>query len=85
MTDLRDELLLRLVRLMGVGPGGPKCYPGRDMQESHAHLFATDFEFTIVAGEIAATPSSAIGRWLSEALPEDVPPDSGPSLATGSR
>ena len=65
--------------------GGPKCYPGRDMQESHAHLFVTDFEFTIVAGEIAATPSSAIGRWLSEALPEDVPPDSGPSLATGSR
>ena len=35
--------------------GGPKCYPGRDMQESHAHLFVTDFEFNIVAGEIAAT------------------------------
>jgi len=35
--------------------GGPKCYPGRDMQESHAHLHVTDFEFDIVATEIAAT------------------------------
>ena len=35
--------------------GGPACYPGRDMRESHAHLQVTDFEFDIVAGEIAAT------------------------------
>ena len=35
--------------------GGPQCYPGRDMKESHAHLFVTEFEFDIVAGEIAAT------------------------------
>ena len=35
--------------------GGPKCYPGRDMAESHAHLFVSEFEFDIVAGEIAAT------------------------------
>jgi hemoglobin len=35
--------------------GGPKCYPGRDMRESHAHLNVTDFEFDIVATEIAAS------------------------------
>lgn len=35
--------------------GGPKCYPGRDMRESHAHLNVTDFEFNIVSTEIAAT------------------------------
>ena len=35
--------------------GGPACYPGRDMRESHAHLSVSDFEFDIVAGEIAAT------------------------------
>ena len=35
--------------------GGPKCYPGRDMRESHAHLFVTEYEFDIVATEIAAT------------------------------
>ena len=35
--------------------GGPKCYPGRDMTESHAHLNVSQFEFDIVAGEIAAT------------------------------
>jgi len=35
--------------------GGPKCYPGRDMRDSHAHLYVTDFEFDIVATEIAAT------------------------------
>jgi hemoglobin len=35
--------------------GGPACYPGRDMHESHAHLNVTEFEFDIVAGEIAAT------------------------------
>ena len=35
--------------------GGPACYPGRDMRESHAHLFVAEEEFDIVAGEIAAT------------------------------
>ena len=35
--------------------GGPRCYPGRDMHASHAHLSVTDYEFDIVAGEIAAT------------------------------
>ncbi len=35
--------------------GGPACYPGRDMRESHAHLSVTEFEFDIVATEIAAT------------------------------
>lgn len=35
--------------------GGPICYPGRDMRESHAHLSVSEFEFDIVAGEIAAT------------------------------
>lgn len=35
--------------------GGPACYPGRDMRESHAHLIVSDFEFDIVATEIAAT------------------------------
>ncbi len=35
--------------------GGPRCYPGRDMYESHAHLKVSEFEFDIVKGEIAAT------------------------------
>ena len=35
--------------------GGPKCYPGRDMYESHAHLNVDEFQFDIVKGEIAAT------------------------------
>jgi hemoglobin len=35
--------------------GGPKCYPGRDMRESHAHLKVSPREFDIVAMEIAAT------------------------------
>jgi len=35
--------------------GGPSCYPGRDMRESHAHLFVSQEEFDIVYGEIAAT------------------------------
>ena len=35
--------------------GGPKCYPGRDMRESHAHLRVSEREFDIVAHEIAAT------------------------------
>ena len=36
--------------------GGPRCHPGRDMTESHAHLHVSNHEFSIVAGEIAATP-----------------------------
>lgn len=35
--------------------GGPKCYPGRDMKESHANLGVTEREFDLVAHEIAAT------------------------------
>lgn len=35
--------------------GGPSCYPGRDMKESHAHLYVEEAEFDVVAGEIAAT------------------------------
>lgn len=35
--------------------GGPTCYPGCDMRESHAHLFVSEFEFDVVASEIAAT------------------------------
>ncbi len=35
--------------------GGPACYPGRDMKESHAHLNVSEYEFDIVVGEIAAT------------------------------
>ncbi len=35
--------------------GGPSCYPGRDMRESHAHLSVSEHEFDIVATEIAAT------------------------------
>ena len=35
--------------------GGPACYPGRDMRESHAHLFVSEFEFDLVKAEIAAT------------------------------
>lgn len=32
--------------------GGPKCYPGRDMRESHAHLTVSHREFDIVSTEI---------------------------------
>ena len=35
--------------------GGPKCYPGRDMKESHAHLNVSPREFDIVSNEISAT------------------------------
>jgi len=35
--------------------GGPRCYPGRNMRESHAHLYVEEYEFDIVATEIAAT------------------------------
>lgn len=32
--------------------GGPKCYPGRNMTDAHAHLSVTEREFDIVATEI---------------------------------
>ncbi|CCB63464.1 MULTISPECIES: group 1 truncated hemoglobin [unclassified Hyphomicrobium] len=35
--------------------GGPKCYPGRDMFESHKHLSLTDYEFDVTAHEIRNT------------------------------
>ena len=35
--------------------GGPACYPGRDMAESHAHLSVSQDAFDLVKGEIAAT------------------------------
>ena len=37
--------------------GGPKCYPGRDMRESHAHLSVSEADFNTVRLEIAATLS----------------------------
>jgi len=37
--------------------GGPACYPGRDMLESHAHLGVSETDFDVVALEIAATLS----------------------------
>ena len=37
--------------------GGPKCYPGRDMRESHADLNVSAHDFDVVALEIAATLS----------------------------
>ncbi|MFD1344626.1 group I truncated hemoglobin [Litorisediminicola beolgyonensis] len=37
--------------------GGPKCYPGRDMRESHAHLNVSEQDFDTVRLEIAATLS----------------------------
>lgn len=37
--------------------GGPKCYPGRDMREAHAHLNVSQHDFDVVALEIAATLS----------------------------
>ena len=50
--------------------GGPKCYPGRDMRESHAHLLVTQPEFDLVSSEIAATlrhvgvPSKEHGEFM---------------------
>lgn len=35
--------------------GGPKCYPGRDMVETHAELHINGPEFDAVAQEISAT------------------------------
>jgi len=37
--------------------GGPKCYPGRHMDEGHKHLNASQHDFDVVALEIAATLS----------------------------
>ena len=37
--------------------GGPKCYPGRDMRDAHAHLNVSQHDFDVVALEIAATLS----------------------------
>lgn len=35
--------------------GGPKCYPGRDMFESHKNLGLTNYEFDVTAHEIRNT------------------------------
>lgn len=35
--------------------GGPKCYPGRDMFESHKHLGLSGYEFDVTAHEIKNT------------------------------
>jgi len=35
--------------------GGRKCYPGRDMFETHKHLGLTDYEFDVTAHEIRNT------------------------------
>ena len=35
--------------------GGPKCYPGRDMLESHKHLGLSNYEFDVTAHEIRNT------------------------------
>lgn len=35
--------------------GGPKCYIGRDMFESHKHLGLTDYDFDVTAHEIRNT------------------------------
>jgi hemoglobin len=37
--------------------GGPKCYPGRDMTQAHAHLDVSQHDFDVVKLEIAATLS----------------------------
>jgi hemoglobin len=50
--------------------GGPKCYPGRDMFESHKHLRLTDYEFDVTAHEIRNTlyqlgvPPQEIGEFM---------------------
>jgi hemoglobin len=50
--------------------GGPKCYPGRDMFESHKHLGLTDYEFDVTAHEIRNTlyqlgvPPQEIGEFM---------------------
>ena len=35
--------------------GGPKCYIGRDMFQSHKHLGLTDYDFDVTAHEIRNT------------------------------
>ena len=35
--------------------GGPKCYPGRDMFESHKNLGLTNYDFDVTAHEIRNT------------------------------
>lgn len=35
--------------------GGPKCYPGRDMFESHKNLGLTEYDFDVTATEIRNT------------------------------
>lgn len=35
--------------------GGPKCYPGRGMPESHHHLGLSQYEFDVTAHEIRNT------------------------------
>ncbi|NIE82364.1 MULTISPECIES: group 1 truncated hemoglobin [unclassified Burkholderia] len=35
--------------------GGPKCYPGRGMLESHHHLVLSQYEFDVTAHEIRNT------------------------------
>lgn len=50
--------------------GGPKCYPGRNMLESHKHLGLTDYEFDVTAHEIRNTlyqlgvPPLEIGEFM---------------------
>jgi hemoglobin len=50
--------------------GGPKCYPGKDMFESHKHLGLTDYEFDVTAHEIRNTlyqlgvPPQEIGEFM---------------------
>jgi hemoglobin len=50
--------------------GGPKCYPGRDMFESHKNLGLTDYEFDVTAHEIRNTlyqlgvPQLEVGEFM---------------------
>ena len=51
--------------------GGPKCYPGRDMFESHKDLGLTDYEFDVTAHEIRntlyqlAVPQREVGEFMA--------------------
>ncbi len=51
--------------------GGPKCYPGRDMLESHKDLGLTDYEFDVTAHEIRntlyqlAVPQREVGEFMA--------------------
>lgn len=50
--------------------GGPKCYIGRDMFESHKNLGLTDYEFDVTAHEIRNTlyqlgvPQREVGEFM---------------------